>query len=144
MITFYLQKWNQGHFEEDDHSVKYRCLVIQCNATGHSGVSNYYGTYWSDPHARQYFYASVVYECYKIAWHVEYDIWFNSNAWRLLSLGRIEEFLLLENLLKASESDESNEPQQKTKITLTNQSPSYLKKEEENMKKILRLVKQQK
>ena len=47
-----------------------------------------------------------------------------------VSLGRIEEFLLLENLLKASESDESNEPQQKTKMTLTNQSPSYLKKEE--------------
>ena len=53
-----------------------------------------------------------------------------------VSLGRIEEFLLLENLLKASESDESNEPQQKTKITLTNQSPSYLKKEEENTEKV--------
>ena len=53
-----------------------------------------------------------------------------------VSLGRIEEFLLLENLLKASESDESNEPQQKAKITLTNQSPSYLKKEEENMEKV--------
>ena len=53
-----------------------------------------------------------------------------------VSLGRIEEFLLLENLLKASESDESNEPQQKAKITLTNQSPSYLKKEEENREKV--------
>ena len=53
-----------------------------------------------------------------------------------VSLGRIEEFLLLENLLKASESDDSNEPQQKAKITLTNQSPSYLKKEEENMEKV--------
>ena len=53
-----------------------------------------------------------------------------------VSLGRIEEFLLLENLLKASESDESNEPQQKTKMTLTNQSPSYLKKEEENTEKV--------
>ena len=53
-----------------------------------------------------------------------------------VSLGRIEEFLLLENLLKASESDESNKPQQKTKMTLTNQSPIYLKKEEENMKKV--------
>ena len=53
-----------------------------------------------------------------------------------VSLGRIEEFLLLENLLKASESDESNEPQQKAKITLTNQSRSYLKKEEENMEKV--------
>ena len=28
-----------------------------------------------------------------------------------VSLGRIEEFLLLENLLEASESDKSNEPQ---------------------------------
>ena len=53
-----------------------------------------------------------------------------------VSLGRIEEFLLLENLLKASESDESNEPQQKTKITSTNQSRSYLKKEEENTEKV--------
>ena len=53
-----------------------------------------------------------------------------------VSLGRIEEFLLLENLLKASESDDSSEPQQKAKITLTNQSPSYLKKEEENMEKV--------
>ena len=34
-----------------------------------------------------------------------------------VSLGRIEEFLLLENLLQASENDESNEPQQKTKST---------------------------
>ena len=36
-----------------------------------------------------------------------------------VSLGRFEEFLLLENLLEASESDESNEPQQGTKTTTT-------------------------
>ena len=53
-----------------------------------------------------------------------------------VSLGRIEEFLLLENLLEASGSDESNEPQQKAKSTSSNQSPNYLKKEEENMQKV--------
>ena len=49
-----------------------------------------------------------------------------------VSLGRIEEFLLLENLLQASESDDSNEPQQKAKSTSGNESCSYLKKEEGN------------
>ena len=53
-----------------------------------------------------------------------------------VSLGRIEEFLLLENLLEVLESDESNEPQQKAKSTSSNQSPNYLKKEEENMQKV--------
>ena len=33
-----------------------------------------------------------------------------------VSLGRFEEFLLLENLLEASESDESNEPNKKRKV----------------------------
>ena len=49
-----------------------------------------------------------------------------------VSLGRIEEFLLLENMLEASESDESNEPQQKARSTPSNQSRGYLKKEEKN------------
>ena len=49
-----------------------------------------------------------------------------------VSLGRIEEFLLLENLLQASENDESNEPQQKTKSTSGNENYSYSKKKEEN------------
>ena len=53
-----------------------------------------------------------------------------------VSLGRIEEFLLLENLLQASESDLSNEPQQKAKSTATYLSRSYLKKEEENTEKV--------
>ena len=53
-----------------------------------------------------------------------------------VSLGRIEEFLLLENLLQASESDVSNEPQQKAKSTATYLSRSYLKKEEENTEKV--------
>ena len=53
-----------------------------------------------------------------------------------VSLGRIEEFLLLENLLQASESDASNEPQQKAKSTATYLSRSYLKKEEENTEKV--------
>ena len=44
-----------------------------------------------------------------------------------VSLGRIEEFLLLENLLQASENDESNEPQQKTKSTSGNENCSYSK-----------------
>ena len=45
-----------------------------------------------------------------------------------VSLGRIEEFLLLENLLQASEND----PQQKTKSTSGNENCSYSKKKEEN------------
>ncbi|CAH3108625.1 unnamed protein product [Pocillopora meandrina] len=53
-----------------------------------------------------------------------------------VSLGRIEEFLLLENLLQASESDASNEPQQKAKSAATYLSRSYLKKEEENTEKV--------
>ena len=53
-----------------------------------------------------------------------------------VSLGRIEEFLLLENLSKASESDESNEPQQKAKRTSGNESFSNMKKEEENTEKV--------
>ena len=53
-----------------------------------------------------------------------------------VSLGRIEEFLLLENLLEASESDESNKPQQETKSTATYQSRSYLKKEAGNMENV--------
>ena len=61
-----------------------------------------------------------------------------------VSLGRVEEFLLLENLLKASESDESNEPQQKTKMTLTNQGPVTWKKKRKIRRKFRRLVKQQK
>ena len=52
-----------------------------------------------------------------------------------VSLERIEEFLLLENLSEASESDESNEPTQKAKSTLRNQSRTYLGKEEENTEK---------
>ena len=53
-----------------------------------------------------------------------------------VSLGRIEEFLLLENLSKASESDESNAPQQKAKRTSGNESFSNMKKEEENTEKV--------
>ena len=53
-----------------------------------------------------------------------------------VSLGRIEEFLLLENLSKASESDENNEPQQNAKSTPSCQSRSYLKKKEENNEKV--------
>ena len=49
-----------------------------------------------------------------------------------VSLGRTEEFLLLENLLQASENDESKEPQQKTKSTSGNENCSYSKKKEEN------------
>ena len=83
MINFLFQKWNQRHFEENSHSVKYRCLVIQCNTTGHSGVGNYYSAYRPDPHACECFYAPVVYGCFKIEWHDRYDIWFNGNVWRL-------------------------------------------------------------
>ena len=53
-----------------------------------------------------------------------------------VSLGGIEELLLLENLLEASESDESNKPRQKTKSTATYQSRSYLKKEAKNMRNV--------
>ena len=53
-----------------------------------------------------------------------------------VSLGRIEEFLLLENLLEASESDESNEPPQKAKSTSGNQSRNYLRKEEGNIRNV--------
>ena len=59
-----------------------------------------------------------------------------------VSLGRIEEFLLLENLSKASESDENNEPQQNAKSTPSNQSRSYLKKKRKIMRKF-HLVNQQ-
>ena len=51
-------------------------------------------------------------------------------------LGGIKELLLLENLLEASESDESNKPRQKTKSTATYQSRSYLKKEAKNMRNV--------
>ena len=53
-----------------------------------------------------------------------------------VSLGRIEEFLLLENLSKASESDESNEPPNKAQRTSGNESFSNMKKEEENTEKV--------
>ena len=53
-----------------------------------------------------------------------------------VSLGRIEEFLLLEKLLESPVNDESNELQRKTKSTATHQSRRYLKKEEENMEKV--------
>ena len=50
-----------------------------------------------------------------------------------VSLGRIEEFLLLENLSEASEDDESKEHPQKARSTFTNQSHGYSKKEAENV-----------
>ena len=53
-----------------------------------------------------------------------------------VSLGRIEELLLSENLLEASESSESSEPPKKAKSTSSNQSRSYLEKEEENTEKV--------
>ena len=53
-----------------------------------------------------------------------------------VSLGRIEEFLLLEKLLESPVNDESNELQRKTKSTATHQSRRYLNKEEENMEKV--------
>ena len=53
-----------------------------------------------------------------------------------VSLGRIEEFLLLENLLEASKSDESNESQQKAKGTPSDRNCSYFKKKEENIEKV--------
>ncbi|CAH3108598.1 unnamed protein product [Pocillopora meandrina] len=54
-----------------------------------------------------------------------------------VSLGRIEELLLSENLLEASESGESSEPPKKAKSTSSNQSRSYLEKEEEKEKVFL-------
>ena len=53
-----------------------------------------------------------------------------------VSLGRIEELLLSENLLEASENGESSEPPKKAKCTSSNQSRSYLEKEEENTEKV--------
>ena len=53
-----------------------------------------------------------------------------------VSLGRIEEFLLLENMSEASESDESNEPQQKARSTPSNQNRGHLKKEEKNTENV--------
>ena len=53
-----------------------------------------------------------------------------------VSLGRIEEFLLLEDMLEAIESDERNEPQQKARSTPSNQSRCYLKKEETNTENV--------
>ena len=60
-----------------------------------------------------------------------------------VSLGRIEEFLLLENLLQASENDESNEPQQKTKSTSGNENYSYSKKKRKIRTKFPSFVKEQ-
>ena len=54
-----------------------------------------------------------------------------------VSLGRIEEFLLLENLLQASENDESNEPQQKTTSTSGNENYSYSKKSKCSVSKLV-------
>ena len=67
-------------------------------------------------------------------WNVTSGLMVTYDAY--VSLGRIEEFLLLENLSKASESDESNEPQQKAKRTSGNESFSNMKKEEENTEKV--------
>ena len=53
-----------------------------------------------------------------------------------VSLGRIEEFLLLEEMLEAIESDERNEPQQKARSTSSSQSRCYLKKEEKNTENV--------
>ncbi|XP_022794856.1 multidrug resistance-associated protein 4-like [Stylophora pistillata] len=53
-----------------------------------------------------------------------------------VSLERIEEFLLLENLSAASEGDESKKRQQKVESTSTKQSSSCLKKEAENMENV--------
>ena len=60
-----------------------------------------------------------------------------------VSLGRIEEFLLLENMLEASESDKSNEPPKKARSTPSNQSRSYLKKKRKIRRMSPSLVKQQ-
>ena len=67
-------------------------------------------------------------------WNVTSGLMVTYDAY--VSLGRIEEFLLLENLSKASESDENNEPQQNAKSTSSRQSRSYLKKKEENNEKV--------
>ena len=53
-----------------------------------------------------------------------------------VSLGRIEEFLHLENLSEASEDDESKEDPQKARSTFTKQSHGYSKKEAENMRNV--------
>ena len=60
-----------------------------------------------------------------------------------VSLGRTEEFLLLENLLQASENDESKEPQQKTKSTSGNENCSYSKKKRKIRTKFPSFVKEQ-
>ena len=60
-----------------------------------------------------------------------------------VSLGRIEEFLLLENLLEASKSDESNESQQKAKGTPSDRNCSYFKKKRKILRKFPPLVNQQ-
>ena len=53
-----------------------------------------------------------------------------------VSLGRIEEFLHLENLSQASEDDESKEHPQKARSTFTKQSYGYSEKEAENMRNV--------
>ena len=53
-----------------------------------------------------------------------------------VSLGRIEEFLHLENLSEASENDESKEHPQKARSTFTKQSYGYSEKEAENMRNV--------
>ena len=53
-----------------------------------------------------------------------------------VSLGRIEEFLHLENLSEASEDDESKEDPQKPRSTFTKQSYGYSEKEAENMRNV--------
>ena len=60
-----------------------------------------------------------------------------------VSLGRTEEFLLLENLLQASENDESKEPQQKAKSTSGNENCSYSKKKRKIRTKFPSFVKEQ-
>ena len=52
-----------------------------------------------------------------------------------VSLGGIEELLLLENLLEASESDESNKPRQKKKYRNLPKS-QLLEKEVKNMRNV--------
>ena len=53
-----------------------------------------------------------------------------------VSLGRIEEFLHLENLSEASEDDESKEHPQKARSTFTKQIHGYSEKEVENMRNV--------
>ena len=85
--------------------------MVQCNATGHSGVSSYYGAYRPDLYARQCFHAAVVYGCFKFICMLIMTSGLMLTYEAYVSLGRIEEFLLLENLLEASESGKSNEAQ---------------------------------